>query len=364
MFRNNLHAKLTIAPILPQLTNPKQVNKAIKSPTTSIQSTINETAMQLKPRPNAKRWWNSDLNKMKKDLNRLKNFSFQYCAITNHHSHRELKCKSNKYRDAILITKQQHWENFLEEMSADKIWMANKYLSNPPGDGRQPRIPSLNYTNASGTLTTIDNNKDKANLLAKTFFPPPQPQPHEQQQEPPTQEIYLEPLPDPPQINSEQILEHISNLPPYKAHAPDGIPNIVLKKCANILISSLTSIYKAIIALDTYYKPWNEFSTIVLRKPGKPNYETPKAYRPIALIPTMAKLLTSIIAKTTQQHSQTTPTPLKKPLWRTPRPLHYRCYTLPFQQDTQGLERKQSSIHTIPRHQRCLLKCCQHPANS
>ena len=71
----------------------------------------------------------------------------------------------------------------------------------------------------------------------------------------------------------------------------------MLKKCADILISLLTSIYKAIIALDTYYKPWNKFFMIVLRKLGKPNYKTPKAYRPIALIPTMARLLISIIAK-------------------------------------------------------------------
>jgi hypothetical protein len=36
---------------------------------------------------------------------------------------------------------------------------------------------------------------------------------------------------------------------------------------------------------------------IVLRKPGKPCYEIPKAYRPIALISTTAKVLTSIVAE-------------------------------------------------------------------
>ena len=35
----------------------------------------------------------------------------------------------------------------------------------------------------------------------------------------------------------------------------------------------------------------------MLQKPGKPSYKTPKAYRPIALISTMAKLLAAIIAK-------------------------------------------------------------------
>jgi Reverse transcriptase (RNA-dependent DNA polymerase) len=35
----------------------------------------------------------------------------------------------------------------------------------------------------------------------------------------------------------------------------------------------------------------------VLRKPGKPSYEVPKAYRPIVLINTMWKVLTAILAE-------------------------------------------------------------------
>jgi len=35
----------------------------------------------------------------------------------------------------------------------------------------------------------------------------------------------------------------------------------------------------------------------VLRKPGKPNYKVPKVYRPIALLSTMAKVLTGIVAE-------------------------------------------------------------------
>ena len=36
---------------------------------------------------------------------------------------------------------------------------------------------------------------------------------------------------------------------------------------------------------------------VVLRKPGKPDYETPKAYHPIALLCTIAKVLTVIVAE-------------------------------------------------------------------
>jgi len=47
----------------------------------------------------------------------------------------------------------------------------------------------------------------------------------------------------------------------------------------------------------TYYHSWQESTTCILRKPGKPNYEIPKAYCPIALLCTMAKVLTSIVSK-------------------------------------------------------------------
>jgi hypothetical protein len=45
-----------------------------------------------------------------------------------------------------------------------------------------------------------------------------------------------------------------------------------------------------------YYDPWKEFTTVVLRKPNKPSYEVPKAYWPIALLSSLAKILTSLVA--------------------------------------------------------------------
>ena len=57
--------------------------------------------------------------------------------------------------------------------------------------------------------------------------------------------------------------------------------------------------------MNTYYDPWREFTTVVLRKPGKPSYEVPKAYRPIALISTTAKVLSSIVAENLSQVVET-----------------------------------------------------------
>ena len=112
---------------------------------------------------------------------------------------------------------------------------------------------------------------------------------------------YPAPLPDPPPPDKQQLEKVIRKLSPYKAPGPDGIPNIVLQKCFDLIADHILQIYKAILTLEVYYDPWREFSTIVLRKPNKPNYEVPKAYRPIALISTMAKVLTALIADNVSQ---------------------------------------------------------------
>ena len=107
--------------------------------------------------------------------------------------------------------------------------------------------------------------------------------------------------------SKSQLEKVIRKLAPYKAPGPDGIPNIVLQKCFEPLADYLLHLYRAILTLDEYYDPWQEFTTVVLRKPDKPNYELPKAYRPIALISTMAKVLTAIVAdnisKLVEQHN-------------------------------------------------------------
>jgi hypothetical protein len=177
-------------------------------------------------------------------------------------------------------------------MTAADMWTANKFIREPVGDGGSPRIPTLKVTNQAGEEVFISSNEEKARTFAKMFFPPPPPrvERHEHFE-------YPEPLPDPPRISASQIRRHIAKLSPYKAPGPDGIPNIVLQKCVNTLISRLIRIYRAIMDLDVYYEPWKEFTTVVLRKPGKPSYEVPKAHRPIALISTMAKVLTAIIAE-------------------------------------------------------------------
>ena len=50
----------------------------------------------------------------------------------------------------------------------------------------------------------------------------------------------------------------------------DGIPTVVLKQTAELIIPYLIEIFHAAFKLNTYSDSWRTWNTIILRKPGKP----------------------------------------------------------------------------------------------
>jgi hypothetical protein len=218
---SNLKIKLSNLPQPGPFTGSQQLFALGDSLTKALQETIQEKFTCSKPRPDAKRWWNSDLTGMRKELNRLRSLSYKNRTITNHPSHRELRRKSKVYGKAIISEKRAHWAEYLEDMVASDIWTANKYLKNPVGDGGLPRIPTIRVRDAAGSETEINDNEDKAKVFVKSFFPPPP----TAQEEDPTAFKYPEPLPNPPLPDRARIERTIRKLPSYKAPGPDGIPN-------------------------------------------------------------------------------------------------------------------------------------------
>ena len=258
-FRQRLERELQDIADPTPISSEEQLEEAVRTLTEAIQITIQAEVKWKTPRKDGKHWWNGDLRKLKKELNKLRAISFQYRALTNHPVHAELKTTSNKYGEEILRAKRQHWADFLEEATTNDIWTANRYIKEPSGDGGCPRIPTLKVKGNTGITQEVNDNEDKAKHFATTFFPPPPehsllPQDYE----------YPTPIPDPPRTTTTQIREQINKLAPYTAPGPDGIPNIVLMKCFNIIADYLLHIIQAIIEKGLYYDPWRESTTVVL----------------------------------------------------------------------------------------------------
>ena len=192
---------------------------------------ITATVPINQPCPLSKRWWTKDLKKMKKLVNRLHAESYRYQALEGHPSHQDLQRAHRKYAAEIVKAKTEHWNNFLENAEGNEVWMVNKYLSNPTGDGGQTRIPTLKVKDDSGNTIEVNTNEGKAKYLMKVFLPPkPSTSSVPQDYNPPPL------LPAPPQVTEEQIRYHIMKMSPYKALGPDKIPNIVLQKSANLIV--------------------------------------------------------------------------------------------------------------------------------
>ena len=288
-FEKTLTTKLDRMGPPSRIRTPREIENACRMLTEALQETIEEEVTTSEIGIKAKRWWTKDLTKLRHEANRKGRRASKYKEWPEHHTHKERKEANKTFHKALESTKRQHWRDWLEKADDPDIWTAHKYTSSPAGDGGKSRIPVLK-AERNGQETTATTNKEKSNLLAKTFFPP------RPLDDTPVQFVYPKPICDFDPISKEQIRRQLAKLKPYKAPGPDGIPNIVLTKCANVIVDRLYYIYKAIIELGAYYEPWRTSTTVVLRKPGKPRYDNPKAYRPIALLNTMSKVLTALMA--------------------------------------------------------------------
>ena len=234
-----------------------------------------------------------DLTKSADKLKQLCKTAHRYRALLEHEVHTQVCSKENALSKEIQKTKENHWKDWLNDMSGTNIWIAHKYISNPGGDGGKTRIPMLKRTGPDGLVNQAMTNKEKSAILAQALFPPP---PNESTV--PTDFLYPDPAERWSEITHEQLTQAINNLSPYKVPGPDGVANIVFQHCSS-LIDYILPLFNAVVNLRTYYDPWKESITVILRKPGKPDYSVPKAYRPIALLNTTAKLLLAIVADRT-----------------------------------------------------------------
>jgi hypothetical protein len=223
-------------------------------------------------------------------MNKLGRQSYKMHLVIDHQVHGKHTAMVKQYRAILEQTKRHHWCDWLEKSDEPDIWMAHCFTTAAGGDGGKTRIPVLRHKEGD-TDVAADSNADKGQVLAKSFFPV----------KPPSDDLLSDFTYPPPckragKIMLEQIKAQLKRLKPYKAPGPNGIPNIVLTKCADLITERLCHIYWAMVDKGILFKPWKEFITVVLRKLGKPRYDTPKVYRLIVLLNMMWKVITAIMA--------------------------------------------------------------------
>jgi hypothetical protein len=160
-----------------------------------------------------------------------------------------------------------------------------------------PQLPTLitKTRNESQEVVTtrLETLPDKLAALRDKFFPKPaaadltdiNPSLH-------PSPILIEEI-----IKEEEIQSALRYLTNDKAPGPDQIPNRILKEAQEWLTPHLLKIFNATVRIGYHPRAWKEAITLALRKPNKEDYTAVGAYRPIALLNTMGKLLELVMSR-------------------------------------------------------------------
>ena len=274
------------------LNSRDELDHATNDLISTIQDATATTVPISKPSPYTKGWWTAELTNLKREVNRLSKIAYHFQATPEHPSHAQHKLAAATLSSKIEETKKKHWTDWLKEATPRDIYIANKYLNAEPTDYSSSRIPDLKVKTGptDSDKIMISENSDKAKELISTFFPPPPPTPNI------PNFVYPEPLKHKGRFTRDDIHSTIKKLKPFKAPGEDGIQNIVLQQCVNVIIDHIYFIFHTILELDAYPDRWLIILTIILRKAGKTSYNYAKLFCPIGLLNTLGKLFSSLVA--------------------------------------------------------------------
>ncbi|GAA6025253.1 hypothetical protein JCM10207_006241 [Rhodosporidiobolus poonsookiae] len=100
-----------------------------------------------------------------------------------------------------------------------------------------------------------------------------------------------------PDLQEDELASALSSTRPLAAAGPDGVPNLILQSLWPTLRGRLVPLFAACLRLGYTPAAWRDATGVVLSKPNKPDYSSPKAYRMIVFARSLAKLLELVVAR-------------------------------------------------------------------
>ncbi|GMG17056.1 unnamed protein product [Aspergillus oryzae] len=272
----------------PPIHTEAELEGAVAKLITCTTFAVDQHTPMAKPSPYSKRWFSPELKEQQREVNRARRKWQESCAEKGRQDPMSLilfgdmRTKRRAWTRAIEKAKATHWKDFLDSAGEGHLWKAASYMRPRESYGN---IPPLKQDKGE----TADNT-EKARLFMRTFFPrmaPPEDTMEMEQRE----EIPWTP------ITEQEVYRALRAAKPMKAPGEDGIPMLVWRQLWQWLRTEILRIFTASVNLGYYPEKWKRARIVVLRKPGKPDYTLPGAYRPISLLNTLGKVLEAVMAK-------------------------------------------------------------------
>jgi exonuclease III len=264
----------------------QEVGKIIKA----IQEAMEEIP-QSKPCRYSRPGWTPRCSELVKEAKRACRKFHRHRTEENHRTMRDAISAKTK---EIRKEKGKEFRRFVSKASEsdNSFWgltrWATKLAGLPP---TIPQLPPMRRTEEESQLHF--DNEAKTEILAERLFPAP----IETDLTDIPNTTYPTPVKIEQKITEKDVREVIAKPSPYKTPGPDKIPNKALKELCTLISPTLANLFNACLSVGYHPIHFKHSITAIIKKPQKPDYTLPGAYRPIALLSTIGKLLERIVAE-------------------------------------------------------------------
>ncbi|KAL5612296.1 uncharacterized protein BROUX77_002452 [Berkeleyomyces rouxiae] len=240
-------------------------------------------------------WWNKECSVARAEQsaarNRVEKATTQAAAQEARTERREAK---KRLRRALRSAARAFYADLLAKVTDTRdLFRIVKWRTKAP----HRHSPALSP--ADGAEATVQDTTEKIALLRSVHMPSARPGDIESpalQVEPRTRGSRTEAPPTRARITRDEV-EAALWRPRNTAPGPDGLSNNVLKLAWPSLKRQVTHLFNASFFWGHHPASFKEAKVIALPKPNKKDRSSPRAYRLISLLPTLAKCLERIVAR-------------------------------------------------------------------
>jgi ribonuclease HI len=256
-----------------------------------IQTAANKAIPQAKLGPKPKPWWNKELTKLRRDTTHYRRIYKERLDATSiqdaYIQKRDFLLARNKYSGAIKEAKKKHWNDFLEQEDPKSIYKAMAYTRDSKVDRTPPILGETTFSR-------------KCQALRTGLFPPPP------TTEAPTFANYQESNWEWPPLSTTELERACSNKVKSSTPGPDAITQDIVTAAYKAQPQIFFKAYSLLFNYGYHPTCWKQATGAILKKPAKPDYSIPKAYRVITLLSCLGKIVERITANRLSYLAETT----------------------------------------------------------
>ena len=267
---------------IPHSWTPEVLDDHVNQLTGNLKEILDTVAPLKPPAKRFNYWWNDDCARLKTESRRAEK---QRRAHPTPAMKARERNKRKEYTEMIHKSKKQSWRKFIAEIaSTQEASRVNKILRKSGAAAPQLGL----VTKADGELSA--NKQETLDEMLREHFPGSRPWMAE---DTPNTAYDNEGLPK--WLSVARFKAAVKQFKSGKTPGPDEFRSECLTKLNENTIKYILRLYHASVKMHYVPQTWRDVKVIFLAKPGKPDYTSRRAFRPISLMFVLFKTLERLV---------------------------------------------------------------------